>query len=333
MKIKYLLSQDGLSLWFSNGTNMSVQREHRNYNCMVNMLLEVDIQNPPDETEFENKLKKLADLDTFISEASDGQIRLKGSEPQIKTEDETWERLEPELYDRFSQFIENEIPLTPFLRFHRKLNNNPSWNSRGQLFNFIDNREMPVLASGEVLGYKGVAEDFMDIHSGTVSNKVGSTIEMDRRGVDDNPNNSCSYGYHVGSHSYASSWKGQDGRLLLVAFSPEDAVSVPHDSCDKLRVCKYRVIADITDNPHPLTEPAFTASGEGVTKIKKFKEETESYNYHDFDFADAKERTIKNYLAKRIGKIKDNKLIKKTKKKFGVSSTTIANYWRDLCLR
>ena len=49
--------------------------------------------------------------------------------------------------------------------------------------------------------------------------------------------------------------------MLIVEFDPEDAVSVPTD-CDfqKLRVSKYRVVADITDTRKELDKPVYEAN-------------------------------------------------------------------------
>ena len=91
-----------------------------------------------------------------------------------------------------------------------------------------------------------------------ILNEVGSTIEVARRCVDDNKDNHCSFGLHVGSYDYANGWAGESGRLLVVEFDPQDAVSVPTD-CDfqKLRVCKYKVVSDITDTRKEINKPVY----------------------------------------------------------------------------
>ena len=125
------------------------------------------------------------------------------------------------------------------------------------------------------MGYKGVQSDYWsttgnadtivlqgktnDRHQ--ILNEVGATIEVARRCVDDNKDNHCSFGLHVGSFDYADNWAGEHGRLLLVEFDPADAVSVPTD-CDfqKLRVSKYKVISDITDTRKELNKPVYQAN-------------------------------------------------------------------------
>ena len=125
---------------------------------------------------------------------------------------------------------------------------NPSFSSREQAYKFLEHKGMPLTADGNVLGYKGVREDYKDKWSGKFSNHVGAELSMERTQVDDNINHGCSAGFHVGSHEYADSWASSDGKLMLVEFSPEDIVSVPHD-CQyaKLRVCKYRVVSECFD--------------------------------------------------------------------------------------
>jgi hypothetical protein len=71
-------------------------------------------------------------------------------------------------------------------------------------------------------------------------NNVGDTIEVKRWDVDDNRDNGCSFGLHVGSMDYATTW-GE--KTLVVKVNPADVVSVPTDcGCQKCRVSKYEII-------------------------------------------------------------------------------------------
>ena len=138
--------------------------------------------------------------------------------------------------------------IQPWLRFIDKLMNNPSHNSREQAYKFIEHRGMPLTEDGNVIGYKGVNNEYKDKYTGKFDNSVGAENWMMRSNVDDNVNNGCSQGFHVGSHEYADSWASSDGKLMLVEFSPKDIVSVPHDCAySKLRVCRYKVIAECHD--------------------------------------------------------------------------------------
>jgi hypothetical protein len=106
-----------------------------------------------------------------------------------------------------------------------------------------------------------VRSDFYSIHgnkgtvvlqgtvneSGQILNEIGATIEVARNSVCDDFEIGCGEGLHVGSRDYAEGWAGADGKVVLVEFSPEDAVSVPKDSnYQKLRVSKYIVRSECT---------------------------------------------------------------------------------------
>ena len=142
----------------------------------------------------------------------------------------------------------------PWLKFLTKLTQNPSQRIRDNLHTFIEDQHMALTEEGNVLAYKGVRDDFMDIYSGTVQNLPGRIIKMERAKVDDNAQNTCSNGLHVGDYDYARSW-GSGGKLLLVEFSPSDAVSVPIDG-QKLRVWRYKVIQEIAHD-QPLSSPLY----------------------------------------------------------------------------
>ena len=163
----------------------------------------------------------------------------------------------------------------PLVNFITRLQANPSANSVNELYSFLCYKQLATTPDGMVYGYKGVQKDYWSSTGNAdtivvqgktnerhqILNEVGATIEVARRCVDDNKDNHCSFGLHVGSFDYADNWAGEDGRLLLVEFDPADAVSVPTD-CDfqKLRVSKYKVISDITDTRKELDKPVYEAN-------------------------------------------------------------------------
>lgn len=266
--MKAIATESNITLVFSNGNSTQIVRSDPNYFAIINKLLARETLNEEDYID-------LCDPSKYLEKASDGKLRMHEGQPQMKVPDEDypessrWQNIDPEVHDRLEHFVSERMPLDPFINFYEKLNGNPSFNSRAQLFNFIANREMPVTPDGYVLGYKGVRHDYFDKYSGKFDNNVGETITMDRSLVDDNPDNGCSNGFHIGSHDYANSWRGGDGKLMLVKFDPADAVSVPNDGYQKLRVSEYTVVADISDKPHALTNPCYTADGGQIDTIDR----------------------------------------------------------------
>ena len=135
--------------------------------------------------------------------------------------------------------------------------------------------------TGNIIAYKGVDTDYYSKHgnkntivitgvvneNGCILNKIGETIEVARNCVDDNKDNHCSNGLHVGSYDYAKDWAGNNGHLMMVEFNPCDAVSVPTDcNFQKLRTSKYKVIGEVPferiKQEAPLNEPYYNTDEE-----------------------------------------------------------------------
>lgn len=154
--------------------------------------------------------------------------------------------------ERILQFMGEGLPYEPLVAFLNRINANPSKWSRDQLYSFLEHKNLPITPSGTFLAYKAIRNDWKDKYSGKFLNKVGCTLSMQRNKVDDDPEQHCSYGFHVGSIEYVNSFAygyGSAGgdRIVIVEVDPADAVSVPSDcSCQKMRTCRYKVVAEYT---------------------------------------------------------------------------------------
>ena len=191
----------------------------------------------------ENLVRELLDENQVLNNISNGRVTVSGSTVLLDGR-ELHSAEAKKLVDLVSEGATN---IDRWFRFIEKLYNNPSYHCRQQAYNFIAHTGMPMTESGNLIGYKGVRDDYKDKYSGKFDNSVGQVLRMSRTDVDDNPNHGCSAGFHVGSHDYADSWAGEDGRLMIVEYSPTDIVSVPDESgYGKLRVCQYKVIAEST---------------------------------------------------------------------------------------
>ena len=158
------------------------------------------------------------------------------------------------LADKVRAIAAEGLPVKLFANFWENLNNNPSASSVRELYDFLAYKELPITEDGFFIAYKGVSSNGLSIcgntktkvlqgivdNSGKIQNNVGDTIEVKRWDVDDNRDNGCSFGLHVGSMDYATTWGEQ---TLVVKVNPADVVSVPTDcGCQKCRVSKYEVI-------------------------------------------------------------------------------------------
>lgn len=155
---------------------------------------------------------------------------------------------------RIIGFYKEGAPFKHLLAFWKNVSANPSRRSTEELFSFLEHQNIPIGTDGCFYAYKSVrAGTLMDWHSNTCYNGVGETLSMPRNYVDDDANRGCSYGYHVGSIKYASSFGGSAGTrtLLIVKVNPAHVVSVPHDcQHQKVRTSEYTVVQEY-DGPLP----------------------------------------------------------------------------------
>ena len=237
--------------------------------------------------DFETAISYL-DIKTTIKNWSDGELRVDNGAVYYFSE-----RLHGAVVDKLLDLIQAGMDTSaPFIKFIKNLLDNPSKSSVDELYDFLSYKSLPIDEDGYVIGYKGVASDGWSISGNTqttvlqgevnergqILNRVGDTIEVQRRCVDDNRRHSCSHGLHVGSFDYAKSWAG-NGKLLMVRFNPADAVSVPEDcSCQKLRVSKYEILEEIEiADDSEIEKPFYGVYTNGNTE----EENDYDYNHND----------------------------------------------------
>ncbi len=259
-KVPYTISEDAITI-FWEGKPYSVRKDNANFKPLRQALFDGDY----------NNLEQYLDIRRAVENFVQGDIEVREEVVYYKGN-----RLHGVVVDKLLEMLrsgmKDSAPLTNFIA---RLQANPSANSVNELYSFLSYKSLPTTPEGKVLGYKGVQKDYWSTTGNAdtivlqgetnarhqILNEVGATIEVARNSVDDNKDRHCSHGLHIGSYDYASSWSGSDGKLLVVEFDPEDAVSVPTD-CDfqKLRVCKYKVISDITDTKVELNKPIYEAN-------------------------------------------------------------------------
>ena len=259
-KVPYNLSEDSITI-FWDGKPYTIRKDNANFSQVRQALLDARYED----------IEQYLDIKKAVENFVEGDIEVKDEVVYYKGH-----RLHGVVVDKLLEMLRAGMKdSAPLVNFITRLQSNPSANSVNELYSFLSYKSLPNTPEGKVLGYKGVQGDFWsntgnadtivlqgetnDRHQ--ILNEVGATIEVQRRSVDDNKDHHCSYGLHIGSYDYANRWAGGDGRLLVVEFDPEDAVSVPTDcSFQKLRVCKYKVVADITDTRKEINKPVYEAN-------------------------------------------------------------------------
>jgi hypothetical protein len=165
---------------------------------------------------------------------------------------------------RYRFMIENDFPLEGFRLFVQNLAQNPSKDSRKDLYGFLEACTLPITEDGHFLAYKRVNRDYTDCYTGTFDNHIGKTVEMPREKVNSNRNETCSTGLHICSRDYLGHYSGD--RVVVVKVNPKDVVSVPGDySNAKMRVCRYEVISELKNEDWDAIQDMAVKAEEPVT--------------------------------------------------------------------
>jgi hypothetical protein len=196
------------------------------------------------------------------------------------------------LADKVRSIHREGLPLNLFEKFWLNIQDNPSASSVRELYEFLAYKELPITEDGCFLSYKGLESDFWSISGnketkvvkgtvderGRILNTVGAEIEVKRRDVDDNRDNHCSFGLHVGSLDYARGFAR--GVVVVVKVNPKDVVSVPADySCQKCRVSAYKVVSVfeqeiqapvVDENNEPVQNETVQKRSEFVDRVEKY---------------------------------------------------------------
>lgn len=115
------------------------------------------------------------------------------------------------------------------------------------LLRFMERGDLPVADDGTIIIYKKLnrcGDRYTDVHSGKVTQRVGSYVHMDASLVDNNRRNECSNGLHVARRGYIRNFSGDV--IVLAKVRPEDVIAVPDYDANKMRVCGYHIIAELT---------------------------------------------------------------------------------------
>ena len=249
---------------------------------------------------YEESVFKSENIEGF--EVSETEISYKGR------------KIEGILKEKLKNLLKKNLSILPFSKFLDNLYKNPSSNSIKQLYDFLSYKDLPIDEEGYIIAYKGVNYDYYSSHgntrtkvlqgvvdeAGRILNTPGSKIAVERSDVDDDFNNHCSFGLHVGSYDYAS---GFASRVVMVRVNPADAVSVPRDcSFQKLRCCAYEVICDFeSEIQAPLVE----------VKDSTLIEHDRDDDYEDFRNSKEREIEIVDFIESELSDILVNEKINK----------------------
>lgn len=197
------------------------------------------------------------------------------------------------LSNKILKFYDDGLPYQPLVKFAERLAKNPSFRAVNELFSFLEKNDHPITEDGKFIAYKRVLSSFNDIYSNSISNSVGSVVEMPRNQVNEDANQTCSYGLHVANWSYAhtqyASSDPNSDLMLEVEVDPADVVAIPVDyNNSKMRVCKYKVLGVVDKEHSSDTKIRYTESvgSEVFDDEESEEEESEESETEDYELAE-----------------------------------------------
>ena len=284
--IPYVIKTNGSVTLFLKDECLTVANDHPNYNKIVEALkkCEFDI------------IENLVNVAKAVTQYANGQITVQngqvfyGSFPLHNT-----------LTNRILAMMNEGFKFDHMVKFLENLMQNPSNRAVNETYTFLENYGLPITDDGCFLAYKAVRNDYMDIYSGKLDNRVGCAPSMPRNMVDEVYERDCSTGLHVGALDYVVQYghfvKGAEiteggNRLLIVKVNPKDVVSVPkYDNHPKMRVSQYLVVSEIKDIVKELDKVVYTSNAENLAPDRAddqdyeedYEEESEQDESHDAD--------------------------------------------------
>jgi hypothetical protein len=227
---------------------------------------------------------ELMDVVTAIAKSSDGRIVIEDYTVYcdgVEVNNSVTKRIlqlhrDGKSFDRIGKFL-------------TKVQANPSFNSREQLFRFLEANNLPIAEDGNFLAYKYVNARYYDSHTDTIPNRVGDTPMMKRSLVNDDPNQTCSHGLHVCSEEYIKGRFGRNAKIMIVSVDPAHVVAVPHDyQNSKMRTCQYTVVAEHNGTDDRLETVDYdqydTALKFTQAELDEAKSEAYDAGYNDGDY-------------------------------------------------
>lgn len=256
--MKFIITPNNFTV-FVNGQPHMVAKDHPFYLELKQAVKDND------ENAFQELFSKKDKVEVVLSNDA---VKQAGVDYQNGVVYYNGKELHSSLARRIVEIANDGLPIEGMLKFLENLMQNPSSNSVNQAYTFLENKHLAITEDGCFLAYKAVRSDYLDKHSGTFDNSPGQIHEIERNQVDDNIENECSFGFHVGGLDYSGpggSFHGGGDKTVIVKVNPKDVVAVPRDyNFQKMRVCRYEVVGDYVC---PMRTAVYTADGRPCDRV------------------------------------------------------------------
>lgn len=288
MSLPYLIQGENIIVVVNNN-NYTINKTHIGYSKVLEAIKENDWET----------VKDIVDPKKLIINYGKGNVSIKGDTLYWKDRE-----FHNSLTRRMISMYQEGFPIEPMINFMENLMENPSYRAVNELYSFLERNKLPITPDGHILAYKRVNDDYMDVHSNTVPNKIanqftpdelsampitcgklnevqvkvnkeGNTVvKMDRNFVDDDQNRTCSQGLHFCSKEYLGSFGGS--RIMILKVNPKDVVAIPTDyGFSKGRCSRYQIVGELGVKQED--ENATTVNLNSTDEIETYTIVTDSY--------------------------------------------------------
>ena len=242
--IKHVLGSDSLTVYLDHKP-YTINKQAHNYKMVLDAIRNDSLDALRAALDI-----RAAVIASLTASTDSNDVKITGSQIFYKDREVTGL-----ITSRIFETIRLGLSALPMVKFIENLMQNPSKRAVDELFVFLDACKLPITDDGHFLAYKRVRDNYMDVHSGKFDNSVGKALSMPRNLVDEDKNNTCSYGLHFCSYSYLDSFDGE--RIMVVKINPKDVVAIPADyNNSKGRTCAYTVVDEIPLDEFNKTMPA-----------------------------------------------------------------------------
>ena len=257
--VSYIITNQGIINLVLDGKPTTIANDHTNYDKIITALREKE------HDRIDALINLAKPIEKSIERTGSGLVSIKNGLIYYNgfIVDNTLTR-------RILSMIEKEYPFDPMIAFLENLMSNPSADAIRELYDFMDHNQMPITEDGYMLAYKRVTEDWVDFHTHSMDNSIGTFVSMPRSGVVADSARTCAAGLHFCSLEHLPLYHGGYGRAIIIKINPKDVVSIPCTYKNaKGRCCAYTVLSEHapTGNMHEderreaFTEPVYNASG------------------------------------------------------------------------
>lgn len=232
----------------------------------------------------------LIDIPAAINKFGSGKVVVENG--QITFEGEV---LHGAIVTRIFRMIEEGFDVSPMVLFLENLMENPSKRAVDELYGFLEACSLPITDDGHFLAYKKVrrTEDgnLVDIYTGRFNNNVGQVPTVRRNQVDEDKEQTCSYGLHFCSQSYLPHFgTGSGSVVVIVKINPRDVVAIPVDYKNaKGRTCRYEVVSE-----HELSDYEFPNVVDSRFHSEESEEDRDVQDGYDEGYAAGKAKALRH---------------------------------------